>query len=275
MTFCQIVLKRELVDDIPKKLEEKPKWWKDAVEAHKKEHPLDLLPIPFHDPEPQVRIAVSKTRPWHAQIHRDAFSYGEAGPKVDPRLVVDLRFFGRQNGVPTNKLIFEDGIEDGFGMPQPTFVYQPTSEFATEAHNMMDDMTDVANHLGGYLPDSYPQFMTPGLALHLGGTVRLGTAAEKADSVADYNSKVWNFKNLYVGGNGTIPTAFAANPTLTSIALAIRSACTIDEYLTTAPTKPSGEIKRTPATWLNWATDKTDPNYPKHNLGEPGRIISN
>ncbi|KAJ7219746.1 putative pyranose oxidase [Mycena rebaudengoi] len=279
MAFCQIVLKRELVDAISNETG-KEDWWKEAVAAHKKDAKDDPLPIPFHDPEPQVTIPVSKERPWHAQIHRDAFSYGEAGPKVDPRLVVDLRFFGRQAGIEnnklitTNKLVFEDDDKDGFGMPQPTFEYRPTTKYAEEAHLMMDDMTDVANKLGGYLPDSYPQFMAPGLALHIGGTVRLGTTEDKGISVANYNSKVWNFKNLYVGGNGTIPTAFAANPTLTSIALAIRSAYTIKEYLLKLPAKPADTIAKTPAEWLNWATDKTDPNYPNHTAREGPRVIT-
>lgn len=52
-----------------------------------------------------------------------------------------------------------------------------------------------------------------------------------ADSVADTNSKVHNFTNLYVGGNGVIETGFAANPTLTSIALALKSARSIIEKL--------------------------------------------
>jgi len=284
MTFCQIVLRKGLVDGVTNDLDNKPPWWKEAVEAHRRAHPNDPIPIPVHDPEPQVTIPATFERPWHTQIHRDAFSYGEAGPRVDPRLVVDLRFFGMQEGVPKNKLVFEREIRDVYDMPQATFEYTPTDEFALQATRMMNDMTDVANALGGYLPDSYPQFMTPGLALHLGGTVRLGHS-EKDGSVADYNSQVWKFKNLFVAGNGVIPTSFGANPTLTSMCLAIRSAYIIflslnepDTAQTQLPTKSavkSNAVVPTPDSWLRWALDKNDPNYTHHErLRPPHRYVS-
>lgn len=67
--------------------------------------------------------------PWHVQIHRDAFSYGDVGPKADPRVVVDLRFFGKQDIVESNCVKFGElkapmqwkaGVTDIYGMPQAT-----------------------------------------------------------------------------------------------------------------------------------------------------------
>jgi len=269
MAFCQIVLKRELVEGISQNLDKKPQWWRDAVKKHLELYgKTDPLPIPFQDPEPQVTIPATTKHKWHTQIHRDAFSYGEVGPAVDSRIVVDLRFFGMQKGVEANRVYFDHEVTDQYGMPQPTFEYTPTPEDAEDAHIMMNDMTDVANKLGGYLPGSTPQFMTPGLALHLGGTTRLGRNDEHQKTVANYNGQIWNFSNLYVAGNGVIPTPFGTNPTLTSMCLAIRSAYKISQDLAKGQCTPAlpnkDDVVPTPASWVNWATDKTDPNYPDH-----------
>lgn len=268
MAFCQIVLLRDIVNDIGKNLDQKPDWWKKAVEEHVKKYgKIDPLPIPFDDPEPQVTIPASIERPWHTQIHRDAFSYGEVGPTVDSRVVVDMRFFAMQEGVAKNRMWFERKYSDAYGMPQVTFEYLPTEKAAKEAHDMMNDMTNVASKLGGYLPGSNPQFMTPGLALHLGGTVRAGLGSDIDVTVANFNSQVWKFTNLYVAGNGVIPTPFGANPTLTSICLAIRSAYKIAQNLAAnsfPPALAEDELTLTPAEWVAWANNKNDPNYPDH-----------
>ncbi|KAK0220817.1 pyranose 2-oxidase [Armillaria nabsnona] len=224
IAFCQIVLKRSIVDDIwtnPK--------YKEAVDGHQEKNPCDPLPIPFHDPEPQITIPYTPNYPWHTQIHRDAFSYGDVGPRTDPRVVVDLRFFGKSDISEKNEVCFSDKYTDIYGMPQATFHVERTENDAERDHRMMNDMTNTANFLGGYLPGSEPQFMAPGLAQHITGTTRIGT--DPATSVADPSSKVHGLKNLWVGGNGCIPDSTACNPTLTSVAIAIKGAESIVKYI--------------------------------------------
>lgn len=224
IAFCQIVLKRSIVDDIwtnPK--------YAEAVERHHERYPCDPLPIPFHDPEPQVTIPYTPDHPWHTQIHRDAFSYGDVGPRSDPRVVVDLRFFGKSDISEDNRVCFSDEHTDIYGMPQATFHVERSEKDAERDHRMMNDMTNTANFLGGYLPGSEPQFMEPGLALHITGTTRIGIDLET--SVADPSSKVYGLDNLWVGGNGCIPDSTACNPTLTSVAIAIKGAESIVKYI--------------------------------------------
>ncbi|KAK5118592.1 hypothetical protein LTR85_008057 [Meristemomyces frigidus] len=120
MAFCQVLLKRSLVDHV----KDDP-WslgWKKIVEHHQQEHPEDPLPFPFNDPDPQVYTPFTEEHPWHTQIHRDAFGYGEVPATIDQRLVVDLRFFGYNKPVYENCVEFNAEIQDGFGMPQVRIV---------------------------------------------------------------------------------------------------------------------------------------------------------
>jgi choline dehydrogenase-like flavoprotein len=68
-----------------------------------------------------------------------------------------------------------------------------------------------------------PVVMPPGSSLHYMGTVRMGPA-DDGTSVCDPDSRVWGMNGLYLAGNGLIPTANACNPTLTSVAFAVRGA---------------------------------------------------
>lgn len=121
MTFCQVVLHKkhvEMVEKTPEKIAEGNQQITDAVKNHKKDHPDDPVPFPFDDLDPNVYTPFSEKYPWHTQIHRDAFGYGEVPADIDQRLIVDLRFFGYIDPNEHNKITFSTTRRDGFGMPQ-------------------------------------------------------------------------------------------------------------------------------------------------------------
>ncbi|HWI34155.1 MAG TPA: GMC oxidoreductase, partial [Lapillicoccus sp.] len=62
-----------------------------------------------------------------------------------------------------------------------------------------------------------------GASLHYQGTTRMGVE-DDGESVCDVDSQGWSAPGVFVAGNGVIPTSTAANPTLTSVALAVRGA---------------------------------------------------
>jgi pyranose oxidase len=217
MAFCQIVLDQDLVDRIPEDAR-----FAERVRTFREERPNDPVPIPRDEPEPQVWIPVSEDRPWHCQIHRDAFHYGDVALNVDSRLIVDLRWFGIVEPRYESHITFSDTYDDYFGMPQPHFQWVMSDQDRETQHRMMADMLRAANTLGGFLPGSEPRFVAPGLPIHVTGTTRMGTSPD--NSVVDENSQVWGIENLYLGGNGLISRGSASNPTLTSVAMAVKSA---------------------------------------------------
>lgn len=220
VAFCQIILRQDLVDSVRESsgFRDDPR----IARRLKSIEALDPVPIPMHDPPPAVWIPVSDGRPWHAQVHRAAFQYGDLPPDTDDRVVVDFRWFGMVDPVPNNRITFSDVHNDKFGMPQPTFHYRLGDEDTSRSHEMMMDLLEAAMALGGFLGGAEPRFLPWGSSLHYQGVHRIGD--DMTTSVADGYSRVWDFENLLVGGNGNIPSRTAANPSLTSVALAVRSA---------------------------------------------------
>lgn len=229
MAFCQTVLKQSINDDIVTWLAKYPDAQtrvRDYIEKQKQKQEegipgADPVPFPKGELEPNLWIPAIPGQPWHCQIHRDAFSYGEVPPNIDSRLIVDLRWFGMSRPRRSNRVAFSTRIKDTFGMPQPTFHFELSNEERVDCGKMMDHMMQVAAQLGGFMPGSEPQFLTPGLPLHIAGTTRMGK--ERKTSVVDPDSQVWGVKNLFLGGNGLHPFGNAANPTLTSVAMALKS----------------------------------------------------
>jgi choline dehydrogenase-like flavoprotein len=107
-------------------------------------------------------------------------------------------------------------------MPAMTIEYELTERELADQERALDNLRRAGEALGAFPPGGEPRVMPKGSSLHYMGTTRMGES-DDGTSVCDSYSRVWGFENLFVGGNGVIPTANACNPTLTSVALAVRA----------------------------------------------------
>ena len=171
--------------------------------------------VPFHDPG----------HPFHGQVmHLDLspIPLNLSESRTDPQNVVGLGWFCRKEIRYENYIEFSDQESDYFGMPKMTVHYELTAKDKAEIAAAQKEQARAVAAFGQALKEDESRLVPPGSSLHYQGTVRMGETND-AQSVCDPFSLVWGFENLFVGGNGVIPTATACNPTATSVALAIRA----------------------------------------------------
>lgn len=175
---------------------------------------IGVFRVPLHAPE----------HPFHAQVmHLDVspIPVDRSQLRGDPRHIVGLGW------IPLKEIRFEDYIEfsdtdtDYFGMPKMTIHYGFTEKDWAALEAARAEQRRAAAAFGQ--PLDTPQMMPPGTSLHYQGSMRMGEY-DDGTSVCDSYSRVWGLQNLFIGGNGVIPTSTACNPTLTSVALAVRAA---------------------------------------------------
>jgi len=116
---------------------------------------------------------------------------------------------------------FSEEEQDYRGFPNMTIEYALTESEDAEIAEATERLQRAGEALGVIVAG--PRLLPPGSSLHYQGTTRIGET-DDGTSVADPYSRVWGWDNLYVGGNGTIPTATTMNPTLMSVAIAVRAA---------------------------------------------------
>jgi hypothetical protein len=121
-----------------------------------------------------------------------------------------------------DQIIFSETEKDHIGMPKMTFKYKFSEDDLAAIEAAKKFQAKVASLFGKEIKDGQQTLMPPGSSLHYEGTTRMGVK-DDGDSVCDSHSKVWGFDNLFVGGNGVIPMATTSNPTLTSVAMAVRA----------------------------------------------------
>jgi choline dehydrogenase-like flavoprotein len=148
--------------------------------------------------------------------------------------LISVHFFVPQQPRFENRLEFSETETDWIGMPAMT-IHHTLSErdLAVLEHGKAEALR-LSHVLGRPADGEAPWILPSGSSLHYQGTVRMG-AADDGTSVCDPTGRVWGTENLYVAGNGVIPTKTACNPTLTSVALSVIGARDIASRLTASP----------------------------------------
>lgn len=173
--------------------------------------------IPFSD----------EVHPFHGQVMQFDMSpvpLSEAEQSADVnRESVGLGYFAQKDIRPQDRVVFSDETRDFYGMPAMTVEYGFTETDEANIELAKTCLRRSAAAIGRLRGPDDLLVLEPGSSLHYQGTVRMG-AADDGTCVTDDTSRVWGLSNLYLGGNGVIPTATAGNPTLTSVALVLRAA---------------------------------------------------
>lgn len=169
--------------------------------------------------------------PFHGQIMQlDASPVPLADDDpVIPGSIVGLGLFCAKDLQWDDRVEFSDSEQDWYGMPAMQLHYTLTERDHEVLDRARAEIVELAKAVGEPIGDR-PFTMPLGASLHYQGTTRMGET-DDGRSVCGPDSEVWGVPGLFVAGNGVIPTATACNPTLTSVALAVRGARRIARVL--------------------------------------------
>ncbi len=184
---------------------------------------LGVLWVPYED----------EVHPFHGQVmHLDSspIPVKRTDPGGDRGKYVGLGWF------TAKEVRFEDWIEfsetekDFYGMPKMTIHYELTERDLDQIERSQKMQARAAAAIGEFVEGALPKTVPAGTSLHYQGSTRMGEA-DDGESVCNPDSLVWGLRNVFVGGNGVIPTSTACNPTLSAVALAVRSSRRVAELL--------------------------------------------
>ncbi|WP_309065720.1 GMC oxidoreductase [Microbacterium sp.] len=157
--------------------------------------------------------SVGAERPAHGQLMERAF---------DGKHVLGVGWYCATEIRPENRIEFSDEQHDALGMPRMTVHFSYSEKDMEVIRQTMQVQRAAANAVGDF-PDQDSEILPPGASLHYTGSVRMGPA-DDGTSVVDTDGRVWGFENLFLAGNGVVPTALTCNATLTGATLSVRIA---------------------------------------------------
>lgn len=186
--------------------------------------PEALTEIPAATDAPIAVFApVTEERPFHTAI-LDLPSIAHQGflEGAEETLVTSIGIFVGTEPEWENRLVFDDHQVDEMGLPRVRAEVELTKADHDRAQQAVLEHYRIGNAIGEPWRSMNVALRPLGASLHLMGTHRIGK--DDRTSVADTFGRLHGSENIYVVGNGSIPTRNSCNPTLTTVALALRTA---------------------------------------------------
>jgi choline dehydrogenase-like flavoprotein len=189
---------------------------------------LDALPLPRDGEFSTDSLWLphnGAAQPFHGQIMNRTYVDEDGRPLAHS---VGLSLYAPVESRPENRLVFSESDTDLAGLPRMGFEFAYSEADRALIRRALTEVRSLAEEFGPFDPTTERALLAPGSSLHLTGTVRAG-AADDGTSVCDPDGRVWGYDNLYLAGNGVVPTAMAANVTLTGAVTAVRAARAVAE----------------------------------------------
>jgi choline dehydrogenase-like flavoprotein len=166
-------------------------------------------------------------QPFHGQVMNNTYVDEDGAPLA---YSVGLSLYTPVESRAENRLVFSDTETDITGLPKIGYEFAYSEKDLALIDRALEQTEELALAFGAFDPETERMLLPPGSSLHLTGTVRSG-AVDDGTSVCDADGRVWGFDNLYLAGNGVIPTAVVANSTLTGTITAVRAARAVSRAL--------------------------------------------
>ena len=144
--------------------------------------------------------------------------------------LVGLSWYVPTDTLEENGLQFSDDAVDPAGMPRLRTSFRYSAADRARILRGRDEQAEAGRRLGDFDRDRDSAVLAPGSSLHYTGTVRMGTH-DDGTSVCDTEGRVWGMQNVFVAGNGVVPTPLTANSTLAGMVTAVKAARAVSAAL--------------------------------------------
>lgn len=136
--------------------------------------------------------------------------------------VLGLNWYAKTEISADNRLIFDPAEPGDLRMPDAVVNFEFSKNDLATLEAARRQQLLIGESLGDFDPDK-SVIWSAGQSFHYTGSVRAGIQ-DNGESVCDRHGAVWGLDNLFVAGNGVIPTALTCNCTLTATTLGVLTA---------------------------------------------------